>query len=131
MRSVYTMLFVLALSVMPLTAFAGNSCGGQGLERVICTVGMLIGGITPVITALALLGFFWGLAMYVLNFSGEEKDKKKGRDIMVYGVLTLFVMVSIWGIVQVIQATFLPTGFDSRQNNLPCIKIEGGLPCED
>lgn len=94
---------VIALSVVPVLALGSTS---NGLEGVFQQLGNLLGVITPVVVGLALLGFFWGLAMYVLNFSGEDKDKKKGRDMMVYGTLVLFVMVSVWGIVQILQDTF-------------------------
>jgi hypothetical protein len=78
------------------------------LFTVFCTLAELIGIATPVVVALALLGFIWGLAMYLMNLGagGEDKDKKKGREIMVYGVLTLFVMLSVFGIVNMLQATF-------------------------
>ncbi|MBY0539226.1 hypothetical protein K2P56_02210 [Patescibacteria group bacterium] len=100
---------IAALLALPVSVFAA-----QTLTQVFTTVGELIGTLTPIIVALALMAFFWGLAMYVLNFSGEDKDKKKGRDMMVYGLLVLFVMVSVWGIVNILQQTFSINDSDSR-----------------
>ncbi len=96
----------VALSIAPFAASAITVSTTNGLGGVFATIGGLLGIITPVVVGLALLGFFWGLAMYVLNFSGDDKDKKKGRDMMVYGTLVLFVMVSVWGIVNILQDTF-------------------------
>lgn len=92
---------VLALLFAPSVVFAAD-----GLEGVLLVFGRLISIATPIIVGFALLVFFWGLAVYVMNFSAEEKDKKKGRDIMTYGLLTLFVIVSVWGLVQILQETF-------------------------
>lgn len=96
----------LALGMMVLAALPNIAFAATTLFSVFCTIATLIDLATPIIVALALAGFFWGLAMYILNFNLEEKEKKKGRDIMVYGVITFTVMLSIWGIVNMIQATF-------------------------
>ena len=109
-----------ALSIAPFAAFAAIVNTNGGLGGVFSVIGGLLGIITPVVVGLALLGFFWGLAMYVLNFSGDDKDKKKGRDMMVYGTLVLFVMVSVWGIVQILRDTFNIQN-DSTLNRVPSV----------
>lgn len=101
MKKFITASAVAGFLVLPLSLFAATT-----LDNVFDKFGDLIGILTPILVALALMAFFWGLAMYVLNFSGEDKDKKKGRDMMVYGLLVLFVMVSVWGIVNILQSTF-------------------------
>lgn len=58
---------------------------------------------------LAIVVFFWGLINYLLNV-GEEKGK--GLQIMFYGVIAIFVMVSIWGIIRLLQSTFKVTSTD-------------------
>lgn len=88
---------ILALSPIVVSA--------QGLDNIIDTVGNLIGTITPIIVALALLYFFWGLAKYILS-AGDEEKKTEGRNIMIWGIIALFVMVSVWGLVGVIADTF-------------------------
>jgi thiol:disulfide interchange protein len=78
----------------------------QGFERTLETFRGLIDSLIPIVFGLALLAFFWGLAMYLFSFSGDDKEKKKGRALMIYGVLVLFVAASIWGIVGLLQDTF-------------------------
>lgn len=75
------------------------------LFNVLGTVADLINLATPIVVALALLYFFWGLANYILNANNEEK-KKEGRTIMIWGILALFIMVSVWGIINVVRDTF-------------------------
>lgn len=105
---------VLALFT-PSLAFAVGD-----LKDLFCTVGGLVLLVTPMVVALALLGFFWGLAMYMFSLSGGDgaaahsaygapaspQGKQSGRTIMLYGIITLFVMISIWGLVNILQTTF-------------------------
>ena len=58
---------------------------------------------------LAIVVFFWGLIKYLVN-AGEEKAA--GLQIMFYGVIAIFVMVSIWGIIRLLQSTFKVTSTD-------------------
>ena len=46
---------------------------------------------------LGLMYFLYGLFGYLTGL--DEKKKKEARDTMVYGVVGLFVMISVWGIV--------------------------------
>ena len=50
---------------------------------------------------MALLAFFWGLAKYIFHSNDEEK-KAEGKNIMIWGIVALFVMASVWGIVKFI-----------------------------
>lgn len=66
--------------------------------------------IIPLIFALSMLFFLWGVFQYVI--SDSEEAKTKGRDHMIWGVIALTVMLSIWGIVGVLGDTFgLNTNF--------------------
>lgn len=77
------------------------------------TLAELIGIITglalatiPVLVGFALLLFFWGLALFILD-PGSEKGRKAGRDRMVWGLVALFIIVSIGGILAVLDRTFI------------------------
>jgi NADH:ubiquinone oxidoreductase subunit 2 (subunit N) len=56
--------------------------------------------IIPIVFVLAMLFFFWGIANYIRK-EGHEKDEAK--KVMLWGVIALFVMVSVWGLVEVIR----------------------------
>jgi hypothetical protein len=58
------------------------------------------------LVALALLYFFWGIAMFILHADNEEA-RNTGRMRMIWGIVGLFVIVSIWGILAVVNDTFL------------------------
>ena len=54
---------------------------------------------------LATVSFIWGVIQYFLNAENEEK-RKKGKSFMLWGIIALFVMVSVWGLVGVLSNTF-------------------------
>ena len=59
--------------------------------------------IIPIVASLALLAFFWGLVKFIFNLSGDTKSVKDGRDLMVWGTIALFIMISVWGIIRFAQ----------------------------
>ncbi|MEK7068589.1 MAG: hypothetical protein AAB964_02110, partial [Patescibacteria group bacterium] len=65
----------------------------------------LINYIIPVGITLSLVHFFWGIVPYLYDTSdphAKEADKK----IFVWGLLALFVMTSVWGIVAMLCLNF-------------------------
>ncbi len=93
------------ITISGIVAFAPLLAFAQTLGSIADIFGNLVAVITPIIVALALLFFFWGLAKYILN-AGDETAKAEGRNIMIWGIIALFVMVSVWGLVQVLNNTF-------------------------
>ncbi len=64
--------------------------------------------------SLAVFYFIWGLAKFI-NKAGEDKERENGRQMMIYGIIALAVMVSVWGLVTIVVNTFFPGGY----GNLP------------
>jgi hypothetical protein len=85
-------------ALLPFLAFA------QNVSNVLTTIGNLVKQALPIVAGLALLAFFWGLARFIFA-QGKEDAKKQGKDLMIWGAIALFVMVSIWGIVRFIQTS--------------------------
>ncbi len=61
--------------------------------------------VIPLIFALATVVFIWGVVQYVIN-TDDEKKKSKGREFMIWGIIGLTVMFSIWGLVSILANTF-------------------------
>ncbi len=61
--------------------------------------------VIPLIFALAVAMFVWGVVQYVIN-DDEEAKKAKGRQFMIWGIIALTVMVSVWGLVKILGNTF-------------------------
>jgi len=73
------------------------------LADILKTVSSLIGMIIPIILALAIVYFMWGVLQYVTK-GGEEQTE--ARNTMLWGIIAIAVMVSIWGLVGILQSTF-------------------------
>ncbi len=78
--------------------------------ELIRATGGLVEITIAVVAAIALLAFFWGLVKFVFRFKGDEKEVEEGKRIMKWGLIALFVMVSVWGIVRFMQSALLPGG---------------------
>ena len=86
--------------LLPLFVLAANP-----LLDVLKNFMQWTGDAITITIGLAIAFFFYGLAKYILN-AGDEEKKKEGKSIMIWGVIALFVMVSIWGIINVLADTF-------------------------
>jgi len=53
----------------------------------------------PVLVGLALLAFIWGLVKFIFRVGGDEKAVSEGKNLMIWGLIALFVMLSAWGII--------------------------------
>jgi hypothetical protein len=62
-------------------------------------------GLIPSLLIIAVVTFMTGVIKYVGAGDNEEK-RQAGRQVMIYGVITLFVMVSLWGFVNILTNTF-------------------------
>ena len=102
-RTVHYLSLLTALVV--LGALLPFSVGAVTLGHTVAVISDIVNGLIPVVLAITVLIFFWGLAMYLWD-AGNAESKGKGIQIMIMGVLSLFVMVSIWGIIGVLQQTF-------------------------
>ena len=91
--------FVFCFSI-PSFVLAQQSGGIRGL---IVSFGNIVSLLIPLSAACALLFFFWGLAKSILK-SDNVEGRENGREIMKWGIVALFVIVSIWGIVGFIQS---------------------------
>ncbi len=50
--------------------------------------------------------------------AGDETARTEARNIMIWGIIALFVMVSVWGLVNVLDDTF---GLDDQALNPPSL----------
>lgn|SRR3989344_3566909 len=61
--------------------------------------------LVPLIFALAFLMFIWGIFLYFIAGGHEEEKKDKGKSLMLYGLIGFFVMVSVWGLVNILTSS--------------------------
>lgn len=93
----------LALIFSPSIAFAALG----GTYGLITSIRGFIDLLIVIMAGLALLVFFWGLVKFISK-AGDAKAVDEGKTLMIWGVIALFVMISVWGIIRFIQGELLP-----------------------
>ena len=94
---------ILSFGVVALPALAS----AQSLLNTLGFFNTILNGAIGLLITLAIIAFFWGLIRYL--FTEGAEGKAAGLKIMLMGVIVIFVMVSIWGIVRLLQSTFSVT----------------------
>lgn len=94
-----TLATLVALASTPQLASATTIPG------VINSFTTALGTFVPVGIALAVLVFAWGVVSMMLA-GVDDKSLAEGRKRMIWGVVGLFVIVSIWGLVALLQGLF-------------------------
>ena len=77
--------------------------------------------IVPVIFAIAFLVFLYGAAKSYIFSQGEEAGVKEGHQLMLWGLIGFVVMISIWGLVNVVSNTFGLSGYAAP--GLPTVPV--------
>lgn len=67
-------------------------------DTAVVSIGQLVTKLIPILIAIGLLFFIWGLVQFIMA-GGDDTAKDKGKSHMVWGVIALFVMVAVWGLV--------------------------------
>lgn len=92
-----------AALLVPSLAFAQTVNSVQDLGDFI--ISMINTVIVPVIFALAFLVFVWGAFTFFVSGGAEEEKRDKGKQMMLWGLIGFFVMISVWGLVNILVGT--------------------------
>jgi hypothetical protein len=93
-----------ATLLLPVLTFAQATTGRLSvIENMAGSVRTIVQILIPVAFGLGILAFFWGLVKYLF---GSDHDKDQAKKTMLWGVIAIFVMASIWGLVRFIGTTF-------------------------
>ena len=79
-----------------------NAKIGDWMKYISCNI---TSSIIPFIFGLAVLAFIYGVVQYIAGAQEQEK-RDKGRTFMIWGIIALTVMVSVWGLVKIVGNTF-------------------------
>jgi len=98
---------LLPLSLFaPFFAFAQTASGAGNFAGVRRFVENLIdfinGTLVPAIFALAFLVFLWGMFKTFILGGHDEEKQGEGKQLMMYAIAGFVIMISVWGIVNLI-----------------------------
>jgi|AntRauTorckE6833_2_1112554.scaffolds.fasta_scaffold00621_11 heme/copper-type cytochrome/quinol oxidase subunit 2 len=97
----YKKIVPLLFFLTPLVSFAQSA--PQNLNDILNLFIDVIYVLIPILIGVAVLLFIWGLFRYYST--DNQNTKKEAVKIIGYGVVAIFVMVSIWGLVNLIIYT--------------------------
>lgn len=119
----------LAVLLLPALAFAAP----QTWSELVALFVLIINVATPMLVALALVLFL--VRILATSVGGADKGKgfaaERFRTVAMWGIGIMFVMVSIWGILNLLENTFLRTGGGFSGGGAPkadCTEL-GGEGC--
>lgn len=82
-------------------------CVGGGVYCVASTIIYIINGVlVPVLFAIAFIVFLWGITKAYILSHGEPEEVSKGHKLILWGIIAFAVMISVWGLVNVVANTF-------------------------
>lgn len=87
-----------SILLLPTVAFAALS----NLKNLLIDFKGLTNDIIKAVFALATVYFFWGITQFILNDAGNDKTRDEGKRKILWGIIALFIMFSIWGILRFI-----------------------------
>jgi len=114
MKKTFSFLKIGAVvALLPMVAFAQNAFSLLG------TIQAIINVVMPILIGIAVIYLIVAVVQYVI--AGDEEKKAEGRSHMIYGIIGLFVIVAIWGLVGVLMNTFSLNNQTTLQNNFPVV----------
>ncbi len=106
MKKISAKLAILGAALLPVIASAQLTTGGATpnfsyVNGVLNGIRDVLGLLTPIIFAIAILYFFWGLAKFIMA-AGDDEARATGKKIMLWGIVGIFVMTAVYGLVQIL-----------------------------
>ena len=95
------------MAVLPTIVSAQSGGVAYDFASLVGLFISMIKTVVPLIVGLTLLYFIWGI--FQLVRSNSEDARKEAVGLITYGIVALFVMVSVWGLVSVLTSTFFGT----------------------
>lgn len=88
----------------------GGAGGWEGAELVtladfLSELRALLNTFIPFIIGLAVLVILWGIFTYI-SHAAEEEKRREAKQFVLYGIIGVFLMLSIWGFINILVNTF-------------------------
>lgn len=106
------------LFALPEFTFASSSAPTTLHDLLTKFIAVKLDHYIPFLIILASLIFLVGVVRFV-GAGDSEEARQSGRNVMIFGIIVLFVMFSVWGIVRLVYGTFFNSGL-TLPDSLPC-----------
>ncbi len=65
----------------------------------------VLNALVMLIIGMAVFVFIVGVIRFVIS-AGDDKTRSDGKQMIIWGTISIFVMVAVWGLVEIIRTTF-------------------------
>ena len=103
MKKVIYALLSSGMVFTPVLVFGAANL--SAISDLVTQFALIVAKVIPIVFALAIIYFFWGL-IKLIRAAGDPKAASEGKSIMIYGVIAITIMVSIYGLVGWLQDSF-------------------------
>jgi hypothetical protein len=84
---------------------------GSTVSDLIYSVMGIFDSLIPLLIGAAVVVFLYGVLLFIAKASaGNAEGRKEGINFMIFGIIGIAVMVSVWGLVAFVTNTFGTTG---------------------
>lgn len=92
----------------------------MSLQNIIASLlDKIINPLIGILIGAGIVFFLWGVVNYLFLMSGDVKKKDDAKKFMLWGIIVLTVMFSVWGIIQLLQGIFLGGADFSKPPQIP------------
>lgn len=111
MKKLFRLLTGAAVFAMPVLALAQGNPGstiftstGTNAFSILGVISNIFGIIIPILVTLAVIYVIIGIIKYAT--SSDDESQAQARKNILHGIIALFAIVSIWGLVAILNNTF-------------------------
>lgn len=65
----------------------------------------LVTAVIPLLGAVAFLMFLYGIGRFI-KAAGNEKELKDSKNLIIWGIIGMFALIMVWGIVSFVKSEF-------------------------
>jgi hypothetical protein len=87
---------------VPAFALAAPVADAGYFTNLIGQIKNIAGLLVPVLISFAVILFFWNVVKFVAG-GADDEARKEAKGMMIWSLVAIFVMVSIWGLIAWIQ----------------------------
>lgn len=101
MKKTITKIALVSAALLPMIARAEDLIDLS--KRLLRGVGDIVSILIPIVFGMTILAFFWGVFRYV--FSQSSDGKQEAKKVLLWALIAVFIMTSVFGIVRLLQLT--------------------------
>ncbi len=113
-----------AALALPLVSFAQTVSNLSSAGTLI--INTINNVLVPVLFAIAFIVFLWGAFQTFIVGANDEEVKTHGKNLMLWGLIGFFVMVSLWGLVNILTGTVSFGTSSGPSSGLPKAGVQVG-----